>query len=81
MSSLALGLGIIMLFLVSEIKMKKAFRASLNVLYPFLTLIQFISLLFVPAEGFDSVYYVIAFIVFLLQILLLLAVNRISKIH
>ncbi|WP_407402519.1 hypothetical protein [Sodaliphilus sp.] len=81
MSSLALGAGVAMLMLVSSVNMKDAFRISLNVLFPLLTLIQFITLLFVPQEGFNSLCYVIAIIIFLLQCVLLVAANSVSKIN
>lgn len=79
-TSVALVIEIIMLLLVSCVPMKDAFRASLNILFPAIALIQFITLLYVPDEGFDSACYVVAIVLFLLQVLLLLATNHVSKI-
>lgn len=80
-SSIALGIGLMLLILVSCTKMKDAFRISLNVLIPFFTLIEFGALLFVPAEGFDNVGYIVAIVLVLVQLLLLLAANSVSKIN
>ena len=79
-TSVALGIEVIMLILVSCVSMKDAFRVSLNVLFPIFALIQFVTLLYVPEEGFDSVCYIVAIGIILLQVLLLLAVNSVSKI-
>lgn len=80
-TSIALGIEIAMLFLVSLVNMKDAFRVSLNVLFPLLALILFITLLYVPQEGYDSICYVLALGIVLLQVLLLLAVNCVSKFY
>lgn len=79
-TSIALGIEVLMLILVSCVSMRDAFRVSLNVLFPIFALIQFITLLYVPEEGFDSICYIVAIGIILLQVLLLLAVNSVSKI-
>lgn len=68
-----------LMLLVSIVKLKDAFRASLYVLFPLLAVAQFVTLLFVPNEGYDSVCYVIAAGIFLLQVLLILAANTVSN--
>lgn len=78
-TSIALSIQVIMLLLVSIVNMKDAFRASLNILFPLFAIIQFIALQFVPEDGYDSMYYVAAIGILLLQILLLLVVNHISS--
>jgi hypothetical protein len=78
-TSVALGIELMLMLLVSCTPMKDAFRVSLNVLFPLLALIQFVALLYVPQEGYDSVCYVVAAVIFLVQVLLLLAVNVVSK--
>lgn len=80
-TSVALGVEVGMLILVSCVSMKDAFRVSLNVLFPIFALILFITLLYVPEEGFDSVCYIVAIGIVLVQVLLLLAVNSVSKIN
>lgn len=79
MSSVAICIGVVLLLVVSYAKMKDAFRVSLNVLFLLFTAIQFVALIFVPAEGFDSPCYVVAIVLVLLEILLLLAANSVSK--
>jgi hypothetical protein len=78
-TSVALGIEIILMIVVSCIRLKDAFRASFNVLFPLLAIIQFIVLLFVPQDGGDSACYIIAAVIALVQILLLLAANAVSK--
>lgn len=78
-TSVALCLEAVLMLIVSSVNLKDAFRSSLYVLFPFLALIQFVILLFVPEKGMDSVYYVIAVGIFLLQILLILAANTVSN--
>lgn len=78
-TSVALGLEVLLMLIVSCVNLKDAFRSSLYVLFPFLALIQFITLLFVPEKGTDSACYVIAVGIFLLQVLLILAANTVSN--
>ncbi len=80
-TSVALLIEVVFMMIVSTVSMKDAFRLSLNVLFPFLALIQFITLLYVPQDGFDSICYVIAVGIMLLQVLLILAVNKVSKLN
>lgn len=78
-TSVFLGIEFVLLLLVSLIKMKDAFRISLNVLFPILALIQFITLLYIPNDGYDSICFVVAVVIALLQVLLILAANIVSK--
>lgn len=80
-SSVGIVVQMVLLLLVSVIKMKDAFRYSLNFLFILLTAVQYVALLHVPETGFDSIYFVIAAGVVLMQLLLLLIVYRISKIN
>ena len=72
-------LNALLLLLVSEIMLKDGFRISLNVLFPLLALAEFIAGLFSPEKFQDNSVLVLILVALLLEGIILIITNHISK--
>ena len=71
--------NVILICMLSIIRLKDGFRVSLNFLFPFLGVIEFLSIVFCSPQLKDNGTILIVLLIILLQILLLLSAGYVSR--
>lgn len=72
-------LNMLMLYLVSAIELKDAFRISLNCLFPVMAIIEFLMGLFSPEQFKDNGFIIFIAFSLLVEGIILIVTNTISK--
>ena len=72
-------INMVLMYLVSVLTLKDAYRISVNVLFPLLFLVEFICGLFSPEQWKDNWYIILISLLLLLEGIILIITNNISK--
>lgn len=79
MNCVVIIINVLLIWLLDVVELKDGFRISLNVLFPLFAIVEFLSIAFSRPQIEDNGAVIFVLLAILLQVILLLGANHVSK--